>query len=111
MRPEITSRRTAEEMLVQKAAQDDAFRTQLLTNPKATISHALGIAIPAGIEIKVLEETSRTLYLVLPRSTANQELVEAELESAVGGTTAEARQLQDEAEKAADDASGHKWRG
>jgi hypothetical protein len=87
MGSEITSRHMAEEMLVQKAAQDDAFRKQLVTDPKGTIFKTLGIRLPDDVKINVLEETVQSLYLVLPvKSTASGELAEHELAKVAGGT-------------------------
>jgi Nitrile hydratase, alpha chain len=81
----IISRRMAEEMLVQKAAQDDAFRRRLLTNPKATIFEMFGFRVPSDVRITVLEETNDELYLVLPASCAIAELAERELALVAGG--------------------------
>ncbi|HEY9768998.1 MAG TPA: hypothetical protein V6C71_10970, partial [Coleofasciculaceae cyanobacterium] len=45
--------------------------------------------LPDGLEIKILEETSNTLYLVIPRNPLNAEvtedLSEEALESVAGG--------------------------
>ena len=89
MGSEITSRRMAEEMLVQKAAQDDAFRKQLVTDPKGTILKTLGLRLPDEVKINVLEETVQNLYLVLPvKSTGSEELAEHELAMVAGGLNA-----------------------
>ena len=82
----IITRRMAEEMLVQKAAQDDAFRKQLLTDPKTKIFETFGFRIPSDVRITVLEETSDELFLVLPASCATAELAERELAMVAGGT-------------------------
>lgn len=81
----IISRRMAEEMLVLRAAQDDAFRKQLLTDPKGTIFEIFGFRIPSDVRITVLEETSDEVYLVLPASCATAELAERELATVAGG--------------------------
>jgi nitrile hydratase alpha subunit len=81
----ITSRRMAEEMLVQRAAQDDAFRKQLVTDPKTAIFEAFGFRIPSDVRITVIEETSDEVYLVLPASCASAELAERELAMVAGG--------------------------
>ncbi len=93
----IISRRMAEEMLVQKAAQDDAFRKQLLRDPKKTIFEMFGFRIPSDVRVTVLEETGDEVFLVLPASCATAEIAEQELAMVAGGA------------QAADAASSSKW--
>jgi hypothetical protein len=59
----------------------------LLQNPNATVERELGTSIPSNIEIRVVEETPSTLYLVLPPQSmaAGQELSDRELEQVAGG--------------------------
>ena len=52
--------------LIEKALDDPAFRQRLIQDPRGAISSELGIEIPAGIEVKVVEETASTIYIVLP---------------------------------------------
>ena len=75
---------TATELKTQiltKAAEDDDFRTRLLTDPKAAISAETGVTIPQGATV-VHEDSTTTAHLVLPPSPA---LTEAELEKVAGG--------------------------
>ena len=78
------------EQLIAKAMKDEAFRQEVLSNPKAAIERALGITIPAGVTIAVHQDTPTTLHLVLPmqaQSAALTEMSDAELEQATGGFT------------------------
>ena len=84
----ITSRKQAEDLLVQKAAQDDAFRRELVENPSAAIGKVVGTQLPTDLKITVLEESSRQLYLVLPARRASGELAEEELAGVAGGAEA-----------------------
>jgi hypothetical protein len=52
--------------LIEKALDDPTFRQRLIQDPRGAISSELGIEIPAGIEVKVVEETANTIYIVLP---------------------------------------------
>jgi hypothetical protein len=81
---EITTRKQGEELLVRKATDDPSFRQQLLANPAATISSALGVRFADDVRIHVVEEDDKNLYLVLPAAN-NGQLAEAELAAVVGG--------------------------
>ena len=52
--------------LITRAWEDEAFKRELLANPKATIEKALGVAFPEDIEIYVHEQTPTEVHLVLP---------------------------------------------
>ena len=52
--------------LIAKAWEDEAFKQELLSNPKSAIEEALGVSLPEGIEIFVHEQTPTTVHLVLP---------------------------------------------
>jgi hypothetical protein len=77
-----------EQRIIQRSLEDDAFRQRLLEDPKAAIEQELGTRLPAGVEIRAVEETQDTAHLVLPvRSTDVEpgELSDRELESVAGG--------------------------
>ena len=81
----VTSRAHAEKVLVDRAAADPAFRKQLLASPREAISDVLGMPLPGGINVTVVEETDRHIYLVLPMLAAG-EMAERELAGVSGGT-------------------------
>ena len=70
------------ERLLEKAAEDEAFRARLLADPKAAVRDELGLEVPAGFSIEVHEEAADTTHLVLPPPAR---LDEAELIRASGG--------------------------
>ena len=83
---EYQSRNDFEANLITKAWQDEAFKQQLMNDPIAVYESELGRKAPDNIEIKVLEETSDTTYLVIPKKPeASEELSEESLESVAGG--------------------------
>ena len=85
----LKSRREAEARIVDRAGQDPEFRRRLLATPQATIEAALGVTLPSGIRLTVLEETDRQLYLVLPAPAAGDgELTDSELAAVSGGAAA-----------------------
>ena len=71
------SRRSFESWLIAQARKDTSFKQRLLENPKAVIAKECGTQLPVGIEIRVLEETEKILYIVLPYS-ADRRLEEKE---------------------------------
>lgn len=82
----IQSRKEFEEKLIAKAQADESFRQALLASPKPTLEKELDRSWPENVEIKVVEETADTLYLVLPAKEF--ELTDAELEAVSGGIIA-----------------------
>lgn len=84
----MTGRRDVEDRIVQRAWRDDDYRQALLGNPKAALEQELGSSIPGNVQVKVLEESDDTVYLVLPKrpeSTESEELSDEALEVVAGG--------------------------
>jgi Nitrile hydratase, alpha chain len=83
------SRAEFERGLIQRSMQDETFRRRLLDDPKGTLERELGSALPEGVEVRVVEESADTIYLVLPpgRSADVQagELSDRELDTVAGG--------------------------
>ena len=74
--------------LITRAWEDEVFKNELIKNPKATIEKEFNIEIISGINIHVLEETEKEIYLVLPvnpNPVFSDELTEEELEVISGG--------------------------
>ena len=82
---EYKTRRELEANLIARAWQDEAFKQQLMSDPKSAIV-AAGISLPENIEVKAIEETSSTFYLVIPQPPRQEEeFSDAELEAVAGG--------------------------
>ena len=83
----VTVRGAVEQALIQKSLRDESFRRRLLEEPKATVEQELGQRLPAEVEVRVVEETPGTLYLVLPPVGAGigEELSEEQLDQVAGG--------------------------
>ena len=52
--------------LLEKAAEDEAFRARLLEDPNRAIKEELDVPIPEGFRIRVLEDNENTTNIVLP---------------------------------------------
>ena len=82
-----------ERRLIERSLEEEAFRRRLLDDPKATVEEELATRLPEGVQVRALEETADTIYLVLPfRSTEGQEageLSDRELEAVAGGWDAQ----------------------
>ena len=64
-----------------KAADDAAFRTRLVADPKAVLIEELGVNLPDSFAISVHEDSSTHVNLVLP---LNSELDANELKAIAG---------------------------
>jgi hypothetical protein len=76
--------------LIEKAWKDDSFRQALRTDPRGSVERALGAKLPAGLQVKVVEEAADTFYLVLPAKpdrAPSERLSDKQLEAVAGGWT------------------------
>ena len=71
--------------LYRRAATDQDLRARLKADVRATLRDEVGLDVPPGIEIEVIEETADKVVLVLPRLPSAGELSDAELDKAAGG--------------------------
>ncbi len=82
------TRAEIERTLVQRSLQDEDFRRRLLDDPKAVVEQELGKRLPEGVQVRVVEETAETIYLVLPSASAvgqGGEISDEGLQSVAGG--------------------------
>ena len=82
---ELTDRERRLRTIIETAQKDPAFKQKLLDDPKAAAQEALGVAVPEGIELEVLQESPTKIYLVLPANEDDVELSDEALEQAAGG--------------------------
>jgi hypothetical protein len=89
---EAAGRKQMERRLVERSLADDAFRQHLLTNPKAAVEQELGTRLPEEVQVRAVEETADTIYLVLPSASpggGGGELSDQDLEAVAGGWDAQ----------------------
>jgi hypothetical protein len=77
-----------ERSLINRSLEDEDFRQRLLDDPKGTLEQELGSGLPEGVEVRVVEESTATIYLVLPSASAvgeSGEISDEALEAVAGG--------------------------
>src|SRR5690349_2400210 len=62
----MTAERNVQQDLIEKATKDPVFKKALMEDPRTLIQKHVGVTIPPGVDIHVVEETPNRLYLVLP---------------------------------------------
>jgi hypothetical protein len=82
-------RAEVERTLVQRSLEDEDFRQRLLADPKAAVEQEFGSRLPEGVEVRAVEESADTIYLVLPSASPlgqGEEISDQELEAVAGGS-------------------------
>ncbi|MBD2207946.1 NHLP leader peptide family natural product precursor [Calothrix sp. FACHB-1219] len=84
------SQENLEAKIIARAWKSDAYKQELLENPKAVIAREFDVELPAEVSVQVLEETPTNLYFVLPIRPQFEEgeladVSEEELEAIAGG--------------------------
>jgi hypothetical protein len=85
----LAKRAELEHGFIAKAWESDAYRQELLSDPKAFYKKETGQDLPEDIKIEIIEETPGTIKMVLPQKPASlfaeDELTEEALELVAGG--------------------------
>ena len=69
--------------VVAKAWQDEGFKQRLLSDPQGALAEH-GIEVPAGQQVRVVENTDQVVHLVLPPKP--RDLSDEQLDQAAGGS-------------------------
>lgn len=73
--------------IIAKASTDEGFRRRLIADPAARLKEE-GIEIPAGLDVRVVEDGDNVVHLVIPapgRSQLPDELGDDQLDRVAGG--------------------------
>ncbi|HEX7707255.1 MAG TPA: NHLP leader peptide family RiPP precursor [Thermoanaerobaculia bacterium] len=74
------------DIITEFAAKDPTYRAALLADPKALLAKQLNQVLPEGLNVKVVEETADTIYVIAPHVLhSGDELSDADLERVAGG--------------------------
>lgn len=71
------------QQITAKARMDDAFKKKLLAEPKTVLSEG-GVEIPPDVEVRMLENTHKVWYFVLP-PVLPYEVPDVDLEKVAAG--------------------------
>ena len=86
MTPTASTRGQLNDLVAALAQRDAEYRKRLLEEPKSVLEEQTGYALPASLQVVVLQETARTAYIVLPHEPEEDtELDDADLEKVAGG--------------------------
>jgi hypothetical protein len=67
-----------------KAWSDPAFKKRLMADP-AAVAKEFGMPLPAGMQIKVIEDSTTVRHFVLPPRPPVEELSDEQLDHVAGG--------------------------
>ncbi|MBD2243789.1 NHLP leader peptide family RiPP precursor [Nostoc sp. FACHB-888] len=86
--PSQRTRKDIETHIIAQTWKDEAYKQQLLNNPKSVIEREFGVQLPSEVKVQILEENPTTLYFVLPvrPNSSGSELSNEQLEAVAGGT-------------------------
>jgi hypothetical protein len=71
--------------IVAQAWQDDTFKRRLLLNPMSVLDE-FGLDVPAGVQVRVVENTDHLMHLTIPATPPERELSDDDLEKVAGGS-------------------------
>jgi len=74
--------------LVAKVRADEKLKQRLLASPAAVLQEH-GMTVREGTEIRVVENTDKVSYLMLPPKLSDSELTPSQLQGIVGGVAIE----------------------
>ena len=90
-------RRDLEMQLAARAWTDEAFKQELLRDPKGVLEREFQLTLPPGVSVQVHEERPDELHMVLPMDSArfDKELSDLELDAVSGGKAGSTTQDED----------------
>ena len=79
------TRGQVQDLLSKFATDHPNYRDALIKDPKGTIEKQMAMTLPANMNVKAVQETADTIYVVVPHVPAEGELDDADLEKVAGG--------------------------
>jgi hypothetical protein len=83
----IARRIERDRLVLDRALADPDFRRELIERPQQSLSTLYGVTIPESAQVRVLEESDDSHYVVIPpdMSSLSEELTDEQLEAVAGG--------------------------
>ena len=75
------------QLIAEKASENEDFRLALLSDPKSALEKECAVTFPEGLSVKVHVDSSQELHLIIP-ATKLDELSDDQLEDVAGGVMA-----------------------
>lgn len=76
-----------QDLLAKFASSSPQYRAALISNPRAIVEKQFNMTIPDNVSVKAVEESSDTIWVVVPHAVAaGAELDDADLEKVAGGS-------------------------
>ena len=69
--------------MILKELEEQLIKKALMNNPKETLKNQFGIQVPEDVEVKVVEESTKVVYQVLPVDP--DELTDEQMDGISGG--------------------------
>ena len=70
--------------IVAQAWTDEKFKQHVLADPAGALKDR-GLHVPAGVQVKVVQDTDNIIHLTLPTKPSSEELADEMLARAAGG--------------------------
>ncbi len=79
------TRGQVQDLLAKFATDNPKYRDALIKDPKGVLAKQLNTTLPANMNVKAVQETADTVYVVIPHVPGEGELDDADLEKVAGG--------------------------
>ncbi len=60
--------------VIARAWSDESFKKRFISNPREVLEE-YNIPVPAGVDVKIVEQTDKVMYIVLPLKPGDEWLV------------------------------------
>ncbi len=85
MEEKLLSNLELNQVIAEKASENEEFKLALLNDPRAAIEKEFNVVFPEDVKVEVHVESSKVLHLIIP-AASTEELTDDQLEDVAGGT-------------------------
>ena len=87
MEEKLLSNLELNQVIAEKASENEEFKLALLNDPRAAIEKEFNVVFPEDVKVEVHVESSKVLHLIIP-AASTEELTDDQLEDVAGGVAA-----------------------